>query len=952
MKNVSENTVLTRGGLAVTLLATGDVRSIEADGVLYNAYLASATSGAIGAIYLRRYSGDRVAQAVRLTGYRSPSEFGADKTGAIYTGRAAGAKYTVRLAVTADSWFYRVEVAGPDRYDLVYTFDTGVGDTAFVRRNELYASQYLGHTVFQTDYGATVASRQNMAQRGRNPALLQGSIGLLSIRYCTDGLQWFGPRFRLTDTPACLYTDLPNRVLQYEMGFVGLQTTPFDRTAQCGFFGHIRPDVPDRITGPFDYAAVLDAYAALDFPSPASHTPPRSNFGTLLDCRDAADDDFPRTVILPERDGRGILSAFTPSHDHIVARRKEGVVERPHGNILLGNLDITEIPRDVTTTTGMMYGMFQGQTACGNTDFDALLSLPRGFVNLPRHSGLRITVTRDGKRQLLGVPTLFTAGLNFTRWDYALPDDTLTVETTVDGPRVQTHVASRAGVRYDWIVSLDPLLDCVQKDDVLVFTPRPDTPAMTYHPDLVYTATLDTPHTVSDDRVFFDDHKPRDGLITLSTSASNFTLTITCTSARRAPATDVYQLLQAALPADRDPELWNATLHWMTHDALVHYAAPHGLEQTGGAAWGTRDVCQGPVELFSALGRFDVVRVILCRVFAAQNGDGTFPQWFMFDRYPYAAGDSHGDVVFWPLYALGNYLSLSRDRAVLDVTLADGQTLGAHAERALSHIASRVDADGFLPYDGGDWNDTLQPCDARLRQTLTSSWTVALALQTLDRLAPYFDVGRLRKRLRRGFDRLNRDGVTAGFGRKDGRRLTLLFHPDDAETGIRYRLISLTRSILAGLVDREQAERHMRIIAEHLLCPDGARLWDAPIAYDGGVPKRFVRAETAACVGREIGLMYTHAHLRYVETLVKLGDTAAAYDALLRVNPIATDAVRNGTPRQRNCYFSSSDAAFPTRAAFDFDALRDGRVPVRGGWRVYSSGAGITVALLLRLQDK
>ena len=32
---------------------------------------------------------------------------------------------------------------------------------------------------------------------------------------------------------------------------------------------------------------------------------------------------------------------------------------------------------------------------------------------------------------------------------------------------------------------------------------------------------------------------------------------------------------------------------------LVHYLSPHGLEQFGGAAWGTRDVSQGPTEFFS-----------------------------------------------------------------------------------------------------------------------------------------------------------------------------------------------------------------------------------------------------------------------------------------------------------------------------------------------------------------
>jgi len=37
-------------------------------------------------------------------------------------------------------------------------------------------------------------------------------------------------------------------------------------------------------------------------------------------------------------------------------------------------------------------------------------------------------------------------------------------------------------------------------------------------------------------------------------------------------------------------------LPWLRQNALVHYLAPRGLEQFSGGGWGTRDVCQGPVE--------------------------------------------------------------------------------------------------------------------------------------------------------------------------------------------------------------------------------------------------------------------------------------------------------------------------------------------------------------------
>ena len=71
-------------------------------------------------------------------------------------------------------------------------------------------------------------------------------------------------------------------------------------------------------------------------------------------------------------------------------------------------------------------------------------------------------------------------------------------------------------------------------------------------------------------------------------------------------------------------------LPWFAHNAWVHYLAPRGLEQYSGGGWGTRDVCQGPVELLLALGRTTAVRDLLLRVMAQQNPDGDWPQWWMF----------------------------------------------------------------------------------------------------------------------------------------------------------------------------------------------------------------------------------------------------------------------------------------------------------------------------------
>jgi cellobiose phosphorylase len=198
-----------------------------------------------------------------------------------------------------------------------------------------------------------------------------------------------------------------------------------------------------------------------------------------------------------------------------------------------------------------------------------------------------------------------------------------------------------------------------------------------------------------------------------------------------------------------------------------------------------------------------------------------------------------------------------------------------------------------------------------------------------------------------------RDGVLAGYAvfTPEGTVAELLLHPSDTRTGLTYSLLPMKRALIAGLFAGEAVPRHLGIIRDHLMFPDGARLMDRPVAYHGGVEQLFRRAESAAYFGREIGLMYTHAHLRTGEALAAHGQADAVWRTLLLANPVAvTDILPNATPRQRNAYFSSSDAAFADRyaAGTEWQRVKDGTIAVDGGWRVYSSGPGLYTNLLLR----
>ena len=59
--------------------------------------------------------------------------------------------------------------------------------------------------------------------------------------------------------------------------------------------------------------------------------------------------------------------------------------------------------------------------------------------------------------------------------------------------------------------------------------------------------------------------------------------------------------------------------------------------------------------------------------------------------------------------------------------------------------------------------------------------------------------------------------------------------------------------------------------------------------------------------------------------------------------------VPNARPRQSTCYYSSSDATFADRyeAAERYGEVMAGTVPLEGGWRVYSSGPGIFLRLIV-----
>ncbi len=507
------------------------------------------------------------------------------------------------------------------------------------------------------------------------------------------------------------------------------------------------------------------------------------------------------------------------------------------------------------------------------------------------------------------MPSAFEIGLSDCRWIYRLQDRTVTVRALASGdePAMHWRVAVEGEpcrfLVFAHLVLGERELDHAGRIEIdparkrIACRPDPASRWGRRYPDAVYFMVTDTPdaiEAVGGDELLHADGRSRGGCSHLAmrtgpTSELGFTVVASLTDRRAAqrlaaryeravdeaamaePAAGYWAKITRGLRiAGSDPDLaaLNTIFPWLAHNAIMHLTVAHGLEQYTGAAWGTRDVCQGPVEFLLALEHDEPVKDILRIVFAQQShSSGDWPQWFMLDPYADIRDrHSHGDVIVWPLKALCDYLDATNDLAFLDERIAwrgkNGSTtrknsVRAHVDRLLATVRKRfIPGTQLIRYGEGDWNDLLQPADPTMRDWMVSSWTVALLYQQINRYAEILsrvgdkvranDLRDLAAGMRGDFNRLLiRGGTVAGYALFDPARKSpeLLLHPTDTRTGLRYSLLPMTRAIIAGLFTKQQAQHHLRLIRQHLLFPDGARLIDKPVLYRGGPEQVFRRAE-------------------------------------------------------------------------------------------------------------
>ncbi len=989
--------------LNINFLETGDISEIRSNHTRINTLVGNNVNGSDSNIYLRVYKNNEILNTP-LLGLMSNSKFKVDENHALYKGTFENVEYLVKVLVKNNKWFYDVTLNGAGvECDLVY------GQSIMINGggSEFYNSQYIDNTVFENN-GFHLCSRYTLSGEFAQIGALNKTVG-----YSTDGFQFFGLGYKKDNVIEILKEkSLKNQNYQYEntylavqsekitlngeenVVFYGLHKSGMNKaTKECSSIDEVRKD----------YNSVSNTEAVESDLSRVELAIDVHNIFTGLELTEEQLTALYPEKILVEKEGNDLLSFFTPTYEHVVMPKKELLVERMHGQIVFNKQ--LDFEKPVLASTQYMTGVFNSHIVVGNTNINKFTSDFRNYLNTFKTSGQRFLVKINGEYRTLSLPTVFEIGLNYAKWIYQLEGDRLEVVTytTDETPEIITTFKSVNGISYDILVLNEVTVGETERQcrvlyneikNGVEFTPTQDTFLASKYPHIKYTMLVDRDFELTTDKVFFKDGVNRNEPFVIFDIKAADSFKITTLGQRDEAAvvatgmdfetakkgyfehfTTLLNGFKLSLNSDKvDVEKYNAIAYWYTHNMLTHYSTPHGLEQYGGAAWGTRDVCQGPVEYFLATQNYGLVRNILVELFRHQYiDDGNWPQWFMFDKYTNIQhAESHGDIIVWPMRTVATYLKATGDYAILnekisytnkenfEYTPAD-ETLLQHLKKEVDYIINSFIEGTNLPcYGDGDWNDSMQPANKALRSSMVSGWTSVLAYESFKMLGKEIEtvdaefskyLSEYSEKIKADYNKyIIKDGIPAGFGLYENGEFKHIIHPSDNETKMRYRLLCINRGIISEMLTKEQADKLYDIVLNNLYREDGAILFSDSVTYRGGENTYFQRAEQSSNVGREIGLHYVHAHLRFIEALGKLGKQDKIWEAINKVTPIQIkDSVKNAMHRQANSYFSSSDANTLDRYEYmeKFESVKKGAVDVKGGWRIYSSGPGIYLNQLI-----
>ncbi|MCW7482421.1 GH36-type glycosyl hydrolase domain-containing protein [Leptospira kanakyensis] len=994
-------------GLKFQFLSNGNVHSIRLNELLVNLYLGNEMEPSINNLYLRIHSKSSLT-LYPLFGPNSNSHFQINDSTYLSRGSHDGMDYTLYLELhpLLLAWRYKVQITNktkePLDYDLVFVQDIGICDYGASRLNEFFVCHYIHHEPILTkEFGYGILSRQNESVSGKHPATFLFSSDFIQS-YATDGLDLY---------PKGIHQNLLTKRRQGEHSILGLETKkktlgPNEKLESC-FYGYLFlnletlssfPEVQNlmqKISTGWEETPNFGTNISIGQPSLFSNGS-RKDGDTLT--KDKLKFFFPKEWRAVELSDSGdILSFFTDESTHVVLKEKESLCLRPHGQIL--RTGFPEIPDESSlTATCYFKGIFLSQLTEGHTSINQYISRNHSYLNHFHSYGLRIFIEEDSVFKLLDSPSLMRMEPNLVEWIYQWKNETLKIQVeTNQNHEIQFQLSTNSKQAKNFLFSFHIALDgdngaleippvVLQTETKIEIQPNPKSPLFQRLEGKGFQ--IDTKDLkvwkISDDRILFADgiSRGQSYLTAVVPVKSNLQFSIQghlLPSPSKKETTQKQTSIKSQIKNQYKTKNENSAsqsisqiieiLPWFVQNARIHYLNPRGLEQYSGGGWGTRDVCQGAFEYLLAMGEIESCRSLLFKVFEEQNEDGDWPQWFML--YPrdkeIRAGDSHGDILYWPILALSTYLERTKDFDFLEETTTgihrkEPRTIKEAIVKTISLINKRLIEGTKLPiYGHGDWNDSLQPVKEEFRTQAVSTWTAELQSLTYDALIQIYrltgDIENeklyqkeseiIKQSIK---DDCMADGILTGlryFGEKNS--LKFYLHPKDTKTGIHFSVLPMVYGILSEVLDSKEAEAHLSIIKNSLTGPDGIRLFDVPIPYRDGSSIEFKRAETASYFGREIGLMYTHAHLRYCEALAYMGKSEEFLYNLNLVNPIGIQKkVPSSHPRQTNCYYSSSDGLFFDRydAGKNYKELLLGNIPLEGGWRVYSSGPGIYLKLV------
>ena len=447
---------ITNGHISFEVIKSGDIHKISYDWFNLTTFNQTALDGQVFNLYLRiKKNGEYF--YTKMIGVDSPSFYSSFDNHIIYKGEFKKVKYEIIITILEDKWFYTINLSSSiiKEAEVFYGFDLMLNGFG---ANEAYNAQYIDHKVDETNEGYIITSRQNL---GVDYLSLMGSL-TKNVSFSTDGFQFFGKSFKETNKPYILSLEhLENKIYQYEFTYLALQSEKLnlETPKTVVFYNYVEPKTND-----FDalkkHEEIKEVYNNLSFEPKDkllfTNSATKININNVL-AGDSLDENL-INKLYPERyeeeyeDGK-LLSFFTKDSSHVVLKEKELKEERTTGSIIINN-GLKVVNEDIMCNTSFMNGVFLSHISYINSNFGKFLSSNREQLNVVKISGQRIMIKHKSVYYLLGMPSLFEMGFNYSKWIYKLPFDVITICVTIDKekPYISLSLKAKSKSSYDFLV--------------------------------------------------------------------------------------------------------------------------------------------------------------------------------------------------------------------------------------------------------------------------------------------------------------------------------------------------------------------------------------------------------------------------------------------------------------------------------------------------------------------